>query len=301
MTRHAPRTLIISLALIGLAGCAVDPISGQTSGGPDSGPVFADGMEAPQNAAMIVGVARSTAARGDLPTALALYRRAFSVDSANFNAASGMADSLSRLGAHDEASNAWRVALKLKPNNTTALRGMGNTMVASGRPALALAHYERALSIKPEPRLYNGCGVALDMLEKYNAAQAYYRVGLKDDPENMALHNNLGLSFLLSGKIEQAVSELKQAASAPKASTQYRMNLALALVQAGDSTSALSIARQDLGPRDANDQIAYFETLRALGDSPAARQAIQAHIHGTMDQKKGGKVVHPVGGIVSAR
>lgn len=301
MTRYAPKTLIISLAMIGLAGCAVDPVIDHASGGPNGSPVFANGMEAPQNATMIVNVARSTAGHGDLSTALALYRRALSIDSANYNAAAGLADALARLGAHDEAADAWRLALKMRPNSTAALRGMGNTLVASGRPGLAVPHYERALAIKPEPRLYNGIGVAHDMLENYNAAQAYYRVGLKDDPKNLALHNNLGLSFLLSGKIEQAVVELKRAASDRKANTRNRMNLALALVKAGDSASALSIARQDLGPRDAGDQIAYFETLHALGDTPTARQAIQAHIYGTLDQKKGGKVVRPVSGMITAR
>lgn len=301
MTRYAPKALIISLAMIGLAGCAVDPVTGPVSGGPNGGPVFASGMEAPRNAVMIVGVARSTAAHGDLRTALALYRRAYSVDSTNFDAAAGMADALARLGVHDEAADAWRLALQMQPNNTTALRGMGNTLVASGRPALALAHYERALAIKPDPRLYNGCGVALDMLENYNAAQAYYRVGLKDDPKNLSLRNNLGLSLMLSGKIEQAVTELKRAASDRRAGTQHRMNLALALVHAGDSVSALSIARQDLGPREANDQIAYFETLRALGDSPTMRQAIQAHIRGTLDRQIGGTLAGPIGGMVNAR
>ena len=82
---------------------------------------------------------------------------------------------------------------------------------------------------------------------------------------------------------------------------QHRMNLALALVQAGDSNAALSIARMDLGPNAANEQIAYFETIRALGDAPAARQAIQAHIYGSIDQRSRGTNVRPVARMVEPR
>lgn len=301
MMRYVSKTFIIAATVVGLSACAVDPVTDHVSGGTNGGPVLADALEAPQTAMMIIRVARSTEKRGELPTAVALYRRALSIHSESFEAASGLATVLSRLGAHDEATDAWRIALKLRPNDTEALRGMGNTLVASGRPAMAVPHYERGLAIKPESRLYNGIGVAHDMLNDYNAAQAYYRVGLKTDKKNLSMHNNLGLSFLLSGKIEQAVTELKQAVGHPEAGTKHRMNLALALVRAGDTDSALSIARMDLGARDASDQIAYFETIHALGDSPAARQAIQAHIRGSLDQRRGGTVVRPVGGFVTAR
>lgn len=301
MKRHFGTTFAIAAAVIALAGCAVDPVVDHTSGGAMATEPFADGLGPSGNSSMVVQVARSTAKRGDLPTAVSLYRRALSIDSSNFEAAAGLAETLSSLGAHDEAADAWRIALKLNPNSTMALRGMGNTLVASGRPALAVEHYERACAIRHEPRLYNGLGVAHDMLEDYKAAQAYYTVGLKDDAENLTLRNNLGLSYLLSGKIPEAVAELKRTAENPRATTQHRMNLALALVMAGDSDSALSVVRTDLGPRGAREQVAYFETVRALGDAPTARQALQAYIRGTPDQKRQGKVLHPTAGVFEPR
>ena len=68
--------------------------------------------------------------------------------------------------------------------------------------------------------------------------------------------------------------------SSPGATVRYRLNLALGLVLAGDSKTAEGIARFDLDPDGARDQIAYFETIKALGDSKEARAAIRAHIRG---------------------
>lgn len=298
---YAPKTLLIAAAFAGLAGCAVDPLSDNVAGGGDGAPVFAESMSPQEKANVIVRVADSTVKRGDLSTAVALYRRALSVDSKNFEAATGLARTLSRLGAHDAAADAWRVALKLQPNNTEALRGMGNTLVASGRPELAVQHYERALSINPEPLLYNSMGVANDMMRNYKMAQAYYRVGLKTAPKNLSLRNNLGLSLLLAGKSDQAVIELRKAIGYKGAGIQHRMNLALALVESGDSNAALSIARMDLGPREANQQIAYFETIHAMGDSPAAREAIRAHILGKPDKHPNDETIRPVARMVESR
>jgi Flp pilus assembly protein TadD len=269
---------VAALCLVGgLTACAGDHM---TDGIHPDRPLAEHESNSVPKAEAIVRVAQATAARGDWPMAASLYRRAHSVDGRNFDAALGLADALNRLGAHDQAFEAYQAALALQPRNIEAMRAMGNTLVMLDRASMAIRHYERALEVKEDARTYNGIGVAYDMLDDHKAAQAFYRVGLDMTPANLSLRNNLGLSLMLSGEHDAAVKELRQVVSSPGATVRHRLNLALGLVLSGDSRTAEGIARFDLSPAGARDQVAYFETIKALGQSSEARAAIRAHIRG---------------------
>lgn len=239
----------------------------------------------------IVRVAAATAARGDEPMAASLYRRAHGVDPSNFDAAFGLGAMLARLGAREEAAAAYRDALAIHPDDSEALRGLGNVLILLNQPAAAAQQFNRALSAGKDsgskdkdpgkdPRLYNGLGVAYDMLDDHPAAQSYYQAGLAIAPENAEIANNLGLSLLLSGDTAGAVTALRRLAGNKTATVRHRLNLALALVLAGDTRAAEQIARIDLDPASADAQIAYFETIAGLHDPRALRKAIGAHIAG---------------------
>jgi len=236
----------------------------------------------------IVRVAAATLARGDEPMAASLYRRAHGVDPRNFDAALGLGATLARLGAREEAAAAYRDALAIHPDDSEALRGLGNVLILLNQPAAAAQQFNRALSAgkggkdpgNKDPRLYNGLGVAYDMLDDHPAAQSYYQEGLALAPENAEIANNLGLSLLLSGDTSGAVTALRRLAGNKTATVRHRLNLALALVLAGDTRAAEQIARIDLDPASADAQIAYFETIAGLHDPRALRKAIGAHIAG---------------------
>lgn len=234
----------------------------------------------------IVRVAQATAARGNWPVAISLYRRAHSVDPHNFDAAYGLARALNVVGSNIEALEAYEAALTIKSKNVDAMRGMGNTLIMLDRSATAIRYFERALDRAEDPRLFNGIAVAYDLLDDYKAAQAFYRVGLKKSSKSLTLRNNLGLSLLLSGDVDAANVELRKVVSHPSASARHRLNLALGLVLAGDSRTAETVARFDLDNRSARDQIAYYETIKALGSAEDSRAAIRAHIRGDKPEFK---------------
>jgi Flp pilus assembly protein TadD len=236
----------------------------------------------------IVRLAKMTAARGDWPIAASLFRRATMLDGSNFDAIYGLAQSLNKLSANEEALEAFQQALSLRPKNADAMRGLGNTLVYLDRSALAIPHFERALAIKEDPRLFNGIAVAFDMLDDYKAAQAFYRVGLKSSPNNPSLRNNLALSLLLSGNALEAAKLLRELAGRPQATTRHRLNFALSLVLTGNTRMAESVVRMDLNTNAADDQIAYFETIKSLGNTKDARAAIRAHVRGTSNE-----YIHP--------
>jgi Flp pilus assembly protein TadD len=265
--------------LLGLGACANDPntasaVSGETAQSSDP--------EKPSaNAQAILRVATATAERGDWPMAISLFRRAQSMDPTNFNASYSLARALTRVGAHEDALKAYRTALKQRPKDPNVLRGIGNSLIMLERSAQAVPYFERALANNNDPRLYNGIGVAHDMLDDFKAAQAWYRTGLKTSETNLALRNNLGLSLLFSRHFDEAIRELRQVVADPGATRRHRLNLALALVLAQESEAAESIARIDLPADEAREQIAYFETIAGISDPRAARDAIRMHLRGT--------------------
>jgi Flp pilus assembly protein TadD len=268
--------LLAAAAVVALvAGCADDPMTDSIRSERQAG--AGDQIETPKSA-VLVRVASVTAARGDTAMAASLYRRAHSLDPASFDAAIGLARTLAQLNAPAEAVDAYRAALKLRPGDPEALRGLGNTLIVLDQPAQALPQFEQALKKSNDPRLYNGLGVAHDMLDDYKMAQAYYRTGLELAPGNVELTNNLGLSLLLSGDAKGAVGVLRKLAGSPQATPRHRLNLALALVLAGEDQAATEVVRMDLDPASANAQIAYFETLKAISNPKAMRAAIGAHI-----------------------
>lgn len=140
-----------------LSACANDHLTDNIK--PDRYPNDGEVFNAPM-AESIVRVAQATAARGDWPIAVSLYRRAHSKNPENFDAIYGLARALNKVGANVEALQAFEVAVKLKPKNVDALRGLGNTLIMLDRSATAIRHFERALNSMEDPRLYNGIAVA---------------------------------------------------------------------------------------------------------------------------------------------
>ena len=274
-SRACSRILLAAGIVMLLAGCAADPMTDSIRRERSSAP--GERVEPPK-AETVVRVAAATAAHGDAATAASLYRRAHALDPANFDAAAGLAGMLAQLGAHAEAAEAWRAAIAIRPGDPEALRGLGNGLILLNLPAEAVQQFENALKSSNDPRLYNGLGVAHDMLDDYKMAQGYYRTGLELAPANTELANNLGLSLLLAGDRSGAVSVLRQLAGSPQATVRHRLNLALALVMTGDDKAAAQIARIDLDPTAADAQIAYFETLKAIADPKAVRSAIGASL-----------------------
>ncbi|MHA1113028.1 MAG: tetratricopeptide repeat protein [Alphaproteobacteria bacterium] len=254
-------------AAIVLAGCAGDPLTDSVTAdrGASTTSAHAGKIDA------VLRVAARTAEAGDWATTASLYRRAHTLDTTRLAPLLGLGEALSRLNAQDEAADSYRAALALAPDDVAALRGLGNALVALDEPILAIPHLERALDRTEDARLYKSLGVAYDMTGDHNAAQAYYRTGLQSAPGDLGLLNNLGLSLALSGGHSEAIAILERTAAAPTAGMRQRQNLALAYGLAGHMEDAARVARRDLDEEAVRNNLAYYETLRALNANGAAR------------------------------
>jgi len=87
------------------------------------------------------------------------------------------------------------------------------------------------------------------------------------------LLNNKGLSYALDGNLEEAKKLLRAAAASRGSDARIRQNLALVLAIKGEMREAERLARSDLPPQIADQNIDYF---RSLMNQPAYWQSLAA-------------------------
>ena len=226
------------------------------------------GNSAPeQNEATMLKVADDTRAGGDLGNAVGLYRRAHEMDPRDPVPLARAGDTLAQMQAYTEAADAYQSALSIVPDDPDIHRGFANVMLALGKPQLALAHLEIAVSKNSgDARIYNALGVAHDLAGRHDLAQENYRKGLAIAPDQASLRNNLGLSQALSGDFKGGIATLSELVSRPNATARSRQNLALVYGLAGDDVHAALVARSDLDEAAVKNNLAYFTLLRSLDD-----------------------------------
>ncbi len=140
-------------------------------------------------------------ANGDLQRAVTLYRRVLADDGSNMRALVGLGEALNAIGSPNEAAEAFNKALGHDAKNAEALRGLGSTHLALNQPQRAIEDFNKSIAIAPDPRAYDGIGVAEDLLGDFAAAKAAYQQGLALAPNDLLLRNNLGLSEALGRRI----------------------------------------------------------------------------------------------------
>jgi tetratricopeptide (TPR) repeat protein len=135
-------------------------------------------------------------------------------------------------------------------------------------------YLETASELMPQDwRAFSSYGVALDQIGEHKLARTKYDMALLFAPESPTILNNKGLSFALSGDLDAAKQTLRAAASVRGSDARIRQNLALVLALKGEMREAERLARSDLPPQIADQNIDYF---RSLMNQPAYWQEFAA-------------------------
>src|SRR5262249_37048439 len=92
-------------------------------------------------------------------------------------------------------------------------------------------------------------------------ARQYYESALRIAPDEPSVLSNLGMSYALSKELPQAEATLRRAAALPGADRRVRQNLALVVGLQGHFDEALKIARSDLTPQEAAENVAYLRQM----------------------------------------
>jgi Flp pilus assembly protein TadD len=175
---------------------------------------------------------------------------------------------LRELGAPREAVLVLARTAANNPHHGELLGEYAKALTAAGEPERALPVFETARHLRAADwSLLSAEGIALDGLGKHQDARARYQSALKLSPDNPDILANLGLSLALSGQLDVAEATLRRAVGRPGATAQVRQNLALVLGLRGRFTEAESLARGDLDPQSADNNVAV---MRQLYGKPAA-------------------------------
>lgn len=203
--------------------------------------------------------------RGQYGAAVRFYREAADAEPDAAEPRMGMGRALMKLRKPRKAVEAFRAAVQRADDPKAARLGLGRALTAADQPVEAVTVLDRLLEASPgAAQAHLAKGVALDLRGKHAAAQASYKAGLDDAPDDVALRNNLGLSKVLAGEVESGIAMLAEAATRPDATARTRQNLALAHGLRGDMTKAADIARRDLDSRGVQRNLSYYKALHAV-------------------------------------
>lgn len=217
-----------------------------------------------------IKAAEAAAEAGDLNSASAFYQRAAQLAPKDPKPLAELGALMAKTGGLAAAVEAYRGALARSPSDWRIDLELGRLALRLDRPQDALGHFETVKRAQPQPAVYNGIGVADDLLGDHAAAQSAYRQGLRETPGDPTLRNNLGLSQALAGDYAAAIATLSALTASSHATARYRLNLALVHGLAGQDDAAAAAARDDLGEAEIASNRRYYQTLRALGDHSRA-------------------------------
>ena len=268
MTLARPFAVLALAGALALGGCAQDRLSD-----------FGAGAQQTETVDALMRAAEGKFDDGDYRAAATLYRSAHEADTEERTAPIvGLGRSLAALGAPQDAAEAYRKALSIDDDEPEALRGLANALVAIGQPGLASGYFEQARAVAPEDwRIDLGQGVALDLMGDHAAAQTVYRAGLAKAPAGEAdLTSNLALSLALTGEAKTAIDLMRPIVERADAAPRHRQTLALIYGLAGDREAARRLASVDLTPREVEQNLAFYETLRGFEDPTRRLRAIRA-------------------------
>jgi Flp pilus assembly protein TadD len=190
------------------------------------------------------------------------------------NAAVAYSAALRKIRSNDEAVKVVTRAANANPEHHGANLEAGRALVEAGRAFEAVRYLEKAEELSPQDwRTLSAFGVALDQIKEHKLARMKYDVALTFAPGSPLVLNNKGLSYALDGDLDAAKQTLRAAASARGADARVRQNLALVLALKGEMSEAERLARSDLPPQVADQNIDYY---RALANQPAYWQAFAA-------------------------
>ena len=142
------------------------------------------------------------------------------------------------------------------------LAAYGKALAADGQFEEALGTVQRAQHRdNPDWQLLAAEGGILDSLARHDEARRIYNQALVMAPNEPQILNNLGLSYVLTGDLDQAEETLRQAAANPRSSIRVRQNLAVVLALKGNFKEAEVLATRDLSPDQAKANMAYLKDM----------------------------------------
>lgn len=173
------------------------------------------------------GLALGEQARGRFADAELLYRRAMEVAPTQPIYPRNLGNMLREARRLDEAEAAHRQALAIDPNYSDALNGLALVEQDRGHLAQAEMWFRRAMEAVPRRSLYprNLGDLLRERTNRWDEAEAAYKIALDIDPADSAALNGLALLEQARRHIPEAEALFRQAMEASPAERLFPRNL----------------------------------------------------------------------------
>ncbi len=195
----------------------------------------------------------------------------------------------------------WASVVKSAPEKRRAHENYGQALSTAGLFKNALEEFKKVIELKDDgsvpPRdLYREIGVVYFRMGQINEAVTFWRMGLREAPDDPTLLNNLSLALLSQGRNDEAEASAKLALAADPSMLQALtvMGQVAMLKKDFDKAAQYFIRAIDRDPSDPSrywaatvafkeakkyDQAyAYAAKYAAMEGNPAARQMAQEYL-----------------------
>ena len=147
----------------------------------------------------------------------------------------------------DTALDAYKQAVKVKPDYAEAYYNMGVTLKIIGNLQAAIESYEQAIKINPDyADAYNNMGLALQEKGDVDAALKSFKKALKFKPGYAEAYNNMGIILNSKGDLESAIQSYKKALNIKPIYPEAYNNMGIAFKSQGDLENAIKSFKQAL-------------------------------------------------------
>jgi len=152
----------------------------------------------------------------------------------------------------------WTHALACTSGNYTAHNNLGYVLVAQGRSAEAIKHYEEALAINPNySEVINNLGTALLNQGRLDEAAKYYHRAIEIYPGFAEAYNNLGILLTKQGQTAEAIEQYRKAIELNPNRAEFYNNLGNLLATKGRTAEAIEQFQKALEVEPDNAKVRY--------------------------------------------
>ncbi len=145
-----------------------------------------------------------------------------------------------------DAETLYRATIARDPQSWMAHNNLAVLLLRES-PERALSHLEQALRANPAyPEAHNNRGLALQLLERFEEAEAAHAEALRLEPTFAEAHNNRGTALQKLSRLPEAEAAYREALRLRPESLQARVNLGNVLLETGAPEEAVSNYRAAL-------------------------------------------------------
>jgi tetratricopeptide (TPR) repeat protein len=180
------------------------------------------------------------------------------------------------LGRHQDALEAFKKAILLKPNDPDSYNSLGMAYKAAGFYPEAIEAYRKAVQIRPDfPRALNNLGVAYAETGRHREALDILESADRLKPNDSEIKNNLGVAYRNAGRYQDSIRSYQEALQLNPDDSEVYSNLGDAYYSLGNFPEALESFKQAIRLQPGSELSHYNlgVAYTALGDHQAAIDA----------------------------